>query len=46
MTGTNSWLRNEYDPYTYNYFAYFIALVLLTGGLISSFFIIKKMEKI
>ncbi len=46
MTETNSWLKNEYHPYTYNYFTYFIALVLFVGGLISSFYIIKKVEKI
>lgn len=46
ITGTTSWFRNEYDPSAYNYFAYFIALVLLIGGLVSSYFIIKKVEKL
>lgn len=52
MTSTNSWLENEYDNYRginnlpENYFAYFIALVLFITVLISSFFIIKKIEKI
>lgn len=46
MTETNSWLRNEYDPYTSNYFFYFIGLILLIAGIASSFYIIKRVEKI
>lgn len=46
ITGADDWLRNEYNPDAYNYFAYFIALVLLIAGLIGSYYIIRKVEKI
>ena len=51
ITGTNSWIYNEYNSYNDSNFlsnnvAYFIALVIFIGGLIGSYFLIKKIEKI
>ena len=51
ITATKSWLTSLYDSYNgnnvpHNHFAYFIALFLFTLGLIGSFFIIRKIEKL
>lgn len=54
ITDSNSWFSpyqfNGPDGYSaylpHNYFAYFIGLVLLIGGLVAAIFLIRKIEKI
>lgn len=53
MTDNASWFSpdeytNAYQDYGYlsHYFYYFIALVLFVGGLIASYFLIRKLERI
>ncbi|WP_153797163.1 hypothetical protein [Foetidibacter luteolus] len=58
VTGFNTWLAQDYHFYTYTslatpseylppkYFLFFVILLVLLGGLIASFSIIKKGEKL